>query len=209
MTDLRDLHRDLIDASTVEPGTLDPSFVGGTAWALADLVPDSISDDEDVQALCKVVGPELAILAQRAWLAGPLVRIADIPESMLDAIAGNFRLHAEPAYQMATVANRRLVLAQGYGLQLRAGTKWAVNQVLTLLGLSGSAKAWWEDLAAGDPRRTYRVVIAEDVHPDNRVAVVAAIRSWLRRFGPVGGKLYRITRTPAGGGSAQMYPGTP
>jgi len=125
--------------------------------SLLDFLPDSISADPEIRALSKAIDQELRLVSQALLEPVILPRISSQPEAVLDALAWGFGLLGVEGWDTATLARKRVLMAQVVALYRRRGTRWAVRRALDLLGEAYTLSVWHE--TPPSPEWSYRLQI--------------------------------------------------
>jgi hypothetical protein len=201
--------------ATTELDPLDPPVVGDAVASILDMMPDALRDEEDVQDLAWVIDKQLGKLFNRIWLASPLTTLGQIPSGRLggaiaslpgdiyNEVAYNFKLGAEEIIWFAPHTVKQDLLSQGYKLQKKAGTKWALNWVFALLEVQGTITPWYDDASAAN---TYKIKITSDIGSKSYTQVIEAVLFWADRFAPKGSKLTELRYNPNGTTNVVLWP---
>lgn len=108
------------------------------------LLPPNLASNEDVQLIMRAIDSEVqALVGQldkcRLWSA-----IDDLPEAVLNLLAGQFSLLELEGWNVATVAAKRAMLKNVLLIYRRKGTLWSVERILHLIGFAGVITEWWD-----------------------------------------------------------------
>lgn len=123
--------------------------------ALGDLLPDSISSDQQVQKSAEAIDPELKTVSGFLLLGAVLANVDKLTSTQLDHIAYSFDLTAWRDYW--PLSQKRQVAKTVVAQKCRMGTLSAVKKVLESLGSAVSITEWWQKTPKGTPH-TFEVV---------------------------------------------------
>lgn len=211
MTSLQQLGWDRLAGTELDP--INPP--SGAVASILDVMPEILASDNDVKDLAWVIDKQLGRLFNRAWLASPLsylggvpsgklaTLISSLPSDIYNEVAWNFGLGGEEIIRTASHAVKQSLLAQGYKLQKKAGTKWAVAWLLQLLGVTGSVIPWYDEAATAN---TFRILISSDLGGRSYTEVAQMVLFWCDRFAPKGAKLRELRYNPNGTTDVVLWP---
>lgn len=134
---------------------------------MTDTTPNLLAGDGRLAPIA-----ELSRRFQQIALPPFLVYLIDnVQAEWLPALAEQLHVAGDEGWLLArTERQRRDLILQAIALHRRKGTRWALSQVLTTLGLNGRISEWFEyqgepyrfridlDLAAGLPEGTYHAL---------------------------------------------------
>ncbi len=204
---------DRLAATELDP-ILTPT-AGDPVLSILDMMPDALADEADVKDLAWCIDKQLGKLFNRIWLSSPLTAlglissgrlnnaISGLPGDIFNELAYNFALGAEDVIWFAPHLAKQALLAEGYKLQKKAGTKWALNWIFSLLDMQGQIIPWYSETAAAN---TFRVLFTSDANGKSYTQIVSAVLFWVDRFAPKGSQLYEIRYTPNGTTNVVLWP---
>jgi phage tail P2-like protein len=121
---------------------------------LLKILPSSISDDANVQAIAKTLDPELQSVSRDIREALIISRIDELPESVIDLLAWQWHVDFyEPDFPLDV---KRTLVKISIPWHRKKGTLWAVKKVLEDLGFVPTVTEWF-DLPAGAKPHTFSV----------------------------------------------------
>lgn len=118
---------------------------------LDDLLPDSISSDQQVKQSAEAIDPELKTVSGFLLLGAVLANV----DKLTDHIAYSFDLTTWRDYW--PLSQKRQVAKTVVAQKCRMGTLSAVKKVLESLGSAVSITEWWQKTPKGTPH-TFEVV---------------------------------------------------
>lgn len=127
---------------------------------LIDLVPSSISGDEQIQDMAEAIQPQLDEVTDAIPAIEIYRRIDELPEDVLRLLAWENRVYGVEWRLALTLEDKRALVKGSFELNKRRGTRWAVERVFDLIGLYAEIKEWWEPGESGDPA-TFRIAILD------------------------------------------------
>lgn len=127
---------------------------------LIDLVPPSISGDEQIQDMAEAIQPQLDEITAAIPTIEIYRRIDELPEDVLRLLAWENRVYGVEWRLALTLEDKRALVKGSFELNKRRGTRWAVERVFDLIGLYAEIKEWWEPGESGDPA-TFRIAILD------------------------------------------------
>lgn len=122
---------------------------------LGDLLPDSISSDQQVKQSAEAIDPELKTVSGFLLLGAVLANVDKLTSTQLDHIAYSFDLTTWRDYW--PLSQKRQVAKTVVAQKCRMGTLSAVKKVLESLGSAVSITEWWQKTPKGAPH-TFEVV---------------------------------------------------
>lgn len=122
---------------------------------LGDLLPDSISSDQQVKKSAEAIDPELKTVSGFLLLGAVLANVDKLTSTQLDHIAYSFDLTTWRDYW--PLSQKRQVAKTVVAQKCRMGTLSAVKKVLESLGSAVSITEWWQKTPKGAPH-TFEVV---------------------------------------------------
>lgn len=126
---------------------------------LIDLLPDSISGDEGVQAVAGSIDPQLQAVSDA--LNAPLVlpALGDLATGILDHLAAQYDVTAwDTAWDKA---QKIAVLRAAIQDKRKKGTRNAVQRAIEAIAPIAQISEWWEQTPEGAPH-TFRVDVMQD-----------------------------------------------
>jgi len=149
---------------------------------LLDIMPESIKNDPQVQAMAAAVSQEIQSVSADIALCTLLARLDELPEEIVDSLA--WQLHVDFYEPDLPIEQKRELVRQAIPWHKYKGTKWAVEQVVSIIFKEAKVKEWFE--YDGDPYH-FRVeteqTLANDTDLDRLVSMIDATkntRSWLQ-----------------------------
>ncbi len=123
-----------------------------------DTLPDSLTADDQVQALAAAVTAQLQALPALIAPVAVLPGVATGEEAVLDALARQF--HIDAYYQDDPIATKRALVLEGVRMHRLAGTPAALAAQLDIyLGAGEWTLQEWFAVAPPDPHHTFRLAI--------------------------------------------------
>lgn len=116
--------------------------------SLKDILPSSISVDEQVQAGAETIDPQLAEVSGAISEALIFPRLRELPKHIVDLLAWQLHVDFYEPQGLSLTARRNLV-AGSIPWHRKKGTPWAVKKLLADLGFQAEYLEWWE--FGGDP----------------------------------------------------------
>jgi len=110
---------------------------------IKQLLPPSLAQDENIQALTTALDKELEKIEAQIINVLILPRIDQIEdEELLDLLAWQFHIEG---YELAqNIEEKRNLIKRAIELHRYKGTKYAIKRVLEALGLEGRVQEWFE-----------------------------------------------------------------
>lgn len=110
---------------------------------IKQLLPPSLSQDENIKALTEALDKELQKIESQIINVLILPRIDHIEdEELLDLLSWQFHIEG---YELAnSVEEKRNLIKRAIELHRYKGTKYAIKEVLRALNLEGQVKEWFE-----------------------------------------------------------------
>jgi len=149
--------------------------------SLLDMMPQSLLDDPFIRAMAKALDPELKAISSEIELCLLYQRIDYLPEKIVDHLA--WQLHVDFYEPDLTLQQKRELVKTSIPWHRHKGTKWAVEQVASIIFRNARVTEWFE--YGGDPYY-FRVVLDwanGHIKLDQLIRVVNATkneRSWLQ-----------------------------
>jgi phage tail P2-like protein len=109
---------------------------------LLDILPSSISDDENVVAMAKAIGPELQSVSRDTREALIISRIEELPEAVIDLLA--WQWHVDFYRPELPLSVKRRLVKGSVAWHRKKGTLWAVKKVLEDLGFKATVAEWFD-----------------------------------------------------------------
>lgn len=147
-----------------------------------DLIPPSISGDEQVQAISTAVTPQLQEVSQEIRECILLARIDKLPEPVIDLMA--WQWHVDFYEPELTLDQKRALVKTAIDAHRHKGTAYAVELVVKAILNDGVVQEWFE--YGGQPYY-FRVIKINGQMPDADIYIrlkkaidtVKNTRSWL------------------------------
>ena len=110
--------------------------------SLADVIPNSIAHDKNVQALTAAIDPQLNEISKSIKETFIFSRLDSLPENVIDLLAWQWHVDFyEPALPIET---KRELVRDSIKWHRKKGTKAAVEAALRKLGFIPTIKEWFE-----------------------------------------------------------------
>lgn len=113
--------------------------------ALADLLPSSIKTDADIAAMAESANPLLREISTLVPFLELYKNIDILPEPILRLLAWENNVMGIEWELTRSIDERRTLIKDSFKLNVRRGTRWAVERVFDILGLQANIIEWWED----------------------------------------------------------------
>lgn len=149
--------------------------------ALTEILPANITRDPQAKSMAKAIQPELDAVKDAIPLLEIYKRIDELPLSVLRMIALENQVYYDEWELATTIEAKRELVKNSFNLNMRRGTKWAVERVLELVtGVTG-VQEWFE--YGGQP---YHFKVTLDIAQGNisRDQILQASRL-VRRYKPL------------------------
>lgn len=105
--------------------------------SLFDILPDSLSEIYEVKAAAWALDPEIKGVTQAIREALILARLDELPEPVVDLLAWQYHVDVYEPLLTMSLERKRDQVRNAILLHRHKGTKWAMRQMLDLLGYSG------------------------------------------------------------------------
>jgi phage tail P2-like protein len=154
-----------------------------------DIVPSSLRDDPQVQAICFAIDKELQEIYDGIPSVNFIPNIKRLTGSLLDILGWQFHVDVWAGWEgNLDDATKQQLILESIEWHAKKGTKWAVNQVLKTVFKQGVVTEWYE---YGGRPYFFKITTYDDiVDPVKQQQVIDAVyalkneRSWLD---PAGG----------------------
>ena len=110
--------------------------------SLKEILPPSISSDEEVQRTAKAIEENLNMASRLIPAAAVYARIDELPESVLDALA--WQLHVDVYDEDMSLAQKRKLVKNAIKDHKYKGTPCAVKSVVEVLLNYAKVEEWYE-----------------------------------------------------------------
>ena len=110
--------------------------------SLKEILPPSISSDEEVQRTAKAIEENLNMASRLIPMTAVYARIDELPESVLDALA--WQLHVDVYDEDMSLAQKRKLVKNAIKDHKYKGTPWAVKSVVEVLLNYAKVEEWYE-----------------------------------------------------------------
>lgn len=110
--------------------------------SLKEILPPSISSDEEVQRTAKAIEENLNTVSRLIPAAAVYARIDELPESVLDALA--WQLHVDVYDEDMSLAQKRKLVKNAIKDHKYKGTPCAVKSVVEVLLNYAKVEEWYE-----------------------------------------------------------------
>ena len=118
--------------------------------SLRDIIPPSIINDPQVQAIIDALDPELQSVSQDTREALIISRIDELSEEILDLLAWQWHVDFyEPT--TLTLASKRRIVKSAIKLHRLKGTRQAIEEGLRTIGVESKVIPWFEMEPKGKP----------------------------------------------------------
>jgi phage tail P2-like protein len=105
-------------------------------------LPEVLQNDPSIQALASAIASELETLAQKVQLAEIYTHIDDLDETMLDALAADFKV--DWWRPDASISEKRAALKASWYIHKHLGTKSAIETAVADYLGDGKVEEWFE-----------------------------------------------------------------
>ena len=105
-------------------------------------LPEVLQDDPSIQALASAIASELETLAQKVQFAEIYTHIDDLDETMLDALAADFKV--DWWRPDASISEKRAALKASWYIHKHLGTKSAIETAVADYLGDGKVEEWFE-----------------------------------------------------------------
>ncbi len=126
-------------------------------FSLADLLPEALRNEKQIQALNAAIDPELRILFDNWDLGVTLARLDELSSLQLDHLAIGY--DAVVWRESWPLSTKRSVLKTVIINKRRKGTVLAVKQALEAIGSSVKIVEWWQTNPKGTPH-TFKIYVS-------------------------------------------------
>ncbi len=109
---------------------------------LLDIIPDSLKNDPDVEALCKAITPEIQAISTEINQCIILGRIDGLSENALDLLAWQF--HVDFYDTALPIETKRQLVKNSIRWHKRKGTPAAVEELVTAIFGEGIVLEWFD-----------------------------------------------------------------
>lgn len=110
--------------------------------SLLDILPSSIANDLNVQAIARSIDPEMQSVSHDIRETLILSRIDELPEPVVDLLAWQWHVDF---YELArTLEMKRATVKGSIPWHRKKGTRWAILKALEMIGVKGTFIPWWE-----------------------------------------------------------------
>nr|DAH50782.1 MAG TPA: tail protein [Caudoviricetes sp.] len=116
---------------------------------LSDLLPDSISKDENVKAAAEAIDPQLRAVSENVDIPSIYVNIDKLSSGVLDHLAKQYDVTVWR--DSWTVSLKRSVLKTAISEKRTKGTKAAIIDALASISSAATIVEWWETNPKGTP----------------------------------------------------------
>ena len=116
---------------------------------LSDLLPDSITKDENVKAAAEAIDPQLRAISEKIDIPSIYFNIDKLPSGVLDHLAKQYDVTVWR--DSWTVSLKRSVLKTAISEKRKKGTKAAVLDALASISSAATIVEWWETNPKGTP----------------------------------------------------------
>lgn len=110
--------------------------------SLKEILPPSISSDEEVQRTAKAIEENLNMASRLIPMTAVYARIDELPESVLDALA--WQLHVDVYDEDMSLAQKRKLVKNAIKDHKYKGTTWAVKSVVEVILNYAKVEEWYE-----------------------------------------------------------------
>lgn len=150
---------------------------------LLDIMPESLKNDPQVQALCGAITPEIQAISNEIPQCILLPRIDDLPGDVVDLLAWHF--HVDFYDTALPIEIKRQLVKKSMLWHKRKGTPSAVEELISTLFDEGKVVEWFE--YGGQPYYFKVVTNNESVTQERAAEFTKALesvknkRSWLEK----------------------------
>lgn len=125
---------------------------------LSDVLPDSISKDENVAASAKAIDPQLKLIAEKIDIPSLYINIDRLESTQLDHLAMQYDVTVWR--DSWPVAVKRSVLKTAISEKRKKGTVSAVKNALASVASQATITEWWQKEPKGTPH-TFEIVVTQ------------------------------------------------
>lgn len=151
---------------------------------LLDILPESIRSDPQVRAMSEAISSELRAVSAAIAETILLPRIDELAEEIVDLLA--YQQHVDFYEADLVLQQKRDLAKQSVAWHRRKGTKWAVEQVVSIIFQNAIVSEWFE--YGGEPyffRVETEETLKAETDLDRLVRLIDATkntRSWLENI---------------------------
>lgn len=173
-------------------------------FSLADLAPDSIMTDRQVQAAISAIDPELHAAASLREMPALLHRLDKLSSAQLDHIAAWF--DAPTWNDSWSIALKRSVIHTVIDIKRHQGTPYAIRQALSSIGGSCSMTEWWQMSPPGTPHTFVIEVSMSDPEAVTTTDIQTLVKNLIDAAKPVRSQYeFMVNAGLKGGGGGDAY----
>ncbi|TGV01264.1 phage tail protein I, partial [Mesorhizobium sp. M00.F.Ca.ET.186.01.1.1] len=110
--------------------------------SLADILPENLKADPQVQALAEAITPELQVIAQAINECLLLPRLDELPEDIVDLLAWQY--HVDFYDSSLPLEKKRELVKQANTTHRYKGTPWAIDKVVSTAFDEAVVSEWFE-----------------------------------------------------------------
>lgn len=111
---------------------------------LLDILPSSISNDDQMRAMAEAIQPELDAIQQAIPFIELYSRIDELPESILRMLAWEHRVYRYEWQLADTIEEKRQLVKDSFELNIRRGTRWSIERIFEILNINATLQEWFE-----------------------------------------------------------------
>lgn len=145
--------------------------------SLFDILPDSISNIDEVRRGAAAIDPELKSVSLATQEALLLSRIDELSEDTIDLLAWQFHLDVYEPIPLPLGIKRQLIKS-AISWHRKKGTKWAVSELLSTLGYDCELFEYKDLIAASEKAGVKFLDGTWDIALDNGVDIFAPIEGF-------------------------------
>jgi phage tail P2-like protein len=117
-----------------------------------DLLPSSVASDPQFVAAAATLDAMFAETDAQVQNVLIWSRLDEITEPELSSLAWQVHLDGFEGYALATSdAQKQALIAESFRLHMYKGTRWSLERIFTLLGMTGTITEWWEAIPPFNP----------------------------------------------------------
>ena len=140
---------------------------------LKGITPPNLLVDKNIKALVEAVEPEFEKIKSEIVNVLIYPRIDELDEEVLDLLAWQFHIEG---YDLATdITEKRNLIKKAIELHRYKGTRYAIEEVLKILGLEGQIKEWYETNGELPP---YTFSIITEKEPDSIERLIKLVNEY-------------------------------
>lgn len=171
---------------------------------LIDIVPGSISNDDQIRSMSDAIQLELDSIQQSISFIELYSRIDELPEPILRMLAWEHRVYQYEWQLAETIEEKRELVKNSFELNKRRGTRWSIERVFEILNINATLQEWFE--YGGSPFH-FRVSVYEKNGQAPTPEQVDLMFKMVSKYKPLRSPLEAVDLTTSTEGYAIAYTG--